>query len=56
MAFIRMTAHGKGDSATGTDLMDGRWGQYSPGVCEMSNTDLNWFSHDLGVDSITAHS
>lgn len=49
----RMTAHKKGDSASGTDIMDGRWDQYNLDICEMSNTDQNWFSDGLGMDSVT---
>lgn len=33
--------------------MDRRWGQYNLGLREKSNTDLNWFSDGLGMDSIT---
>lgn len=47
-----MTAHKKGDSAGGMDIMDGRWYQYNLGIYELSNTDLNWFSDGLGMDSI----
>lgn len=32
--------------------MDGRWYQYNLGIYELSNTDLNWFSDGLGMDSI----
>ena len=48
----RMTAHKKGDSAGGMDIMDGRWYQYNLGIYELSNTDLNWFSDGLGMDSV----
>ena len=48
----RTPAHKKGDSASGMDIRDGRWGQYNLGICEMSGTDRNWFSDDLGMDSV----
>lgn len=48
-----MTVHKNGASACGRDIMGGSWGQYNLGIRQMSNTDLNWFSDGLGMDSIT---